>query len=70
MLPQIDAPTLVLHSRNDGNIPIDMGLVFARYIPGARFVEIDSRNHIPLSHEPAWRRYVDEICAFAKPADR
>jgi pimeloyl-ACP methyl ester carboxylesterase/DNA-binding winged helix-turn-helix (wHTH) protein len=64
LLPLITAPTLVLHSRNDAAHPRELGLMFARQIPGARFVEVESRNHIPLSHEPAWQRYVDEVCDF------
>jgi pimeloyl-ACP methyl ester carboxylesterase len=64
LLPQVSAPTLVLHSRGDVANPIEYGLMLARGIPRASFVEIDSRNHIPLSHEPTWGRYVDELCAF------
>jgi hypothetical protein len=54
-----------LHSRGDFVNPFELGLALARGIPGARFVELDSRGHIPLSHEPAWQRYVDEVSAFA-----
>ena len=64
LLPQLAAPTLVIHSRDDGSIPREMGLLLAREIPAARFLEIDSRNHIPMPHEPVWPRYIDEICAF------
>jgi pimeloyl-ACP methyl ester carboxylesterase/DNA-binding winged helix-turn-helix (wHTH) protein len=64
LLPQVSAPTLVLHSRGDVANPIEYGLMLARGIPRASFVEIDSRNHIPLPHEPTWGRYVDELCAF------
>lgn len=34
--------------------PRELGLMLARQITGARFVEIDSRNHLRLSHETAW----------------
>ncbi|HEY6025078.1 MAG TPA: alpha/beta fold hydrolase [Pseudolabrys sp.] len=64
LLSQISAPTLVLHSRGDISNPIELGLMLARGIPHSRFVEIDSRNHIPLPHELAWSRHVDELCAF------
>lgn len=64
LLPQISAPTLVLHSRGDVSNPMELGLALARGIPHSRFVEIDSRNHIPLPHELAWSRHVDELCAF------
>lgn len=64
LLPLIKAPTLVLHSRGDANVPRELGLMLAQQIPGARFVELDSRNHFPLPHEAAWQTYVDEIVGF------
>jgi DNA-binding winged helix-turn-helix (wHTH) protein/pimeloyl-ACP methyl ester carboxylesterase len=64
LLSSITARSLVLHSRGDAAQPFEMGLMLAREIPDARFVEIASRNHIPLSHEPEWQRYVDELIAF------
>jgi hypothetical protein len=41
-----------------------LGQMLARGIPGARFVEIDSRNHVPMPHEAAWQPFIEEICAF------
>ena len=64
LLEQIAVPTLVLHSRNDVTQPLEYGLMLAHAIQGSRFVEIDSRNHIPLSHEKAWPRYTNELCTF------
>jgi hypothetical protein len=53
-----------MHSRHDARVPFEQGLLMAREIPNARFVALDSSNHIVLSHEPAWQRYIDEICGF------
>ncbi len=64
LLPRVACPTLVLHSRNDAPVPFEQGLLLAREIPNARFVSLESRNHLILPHEPAWRRYMDEVCAF------
>jgi pimeloyl-ACP methyl ester carboxylesterase/DNA-binding winged helix-turn-helix (wHTH) protein len=64
LLPFVNTPTLVLHSRGDASVPRELGLMLAQQIPGARFVELDSRNHFPLSHEPAWKTYVEEIVGF------
>ena len=64
LLPRVAAPTLVLHSRGDAAIPFNQGLLLARSIPNARFVALESKNHIILSHEPAWERYTQEICDF------
>jgi pimeloyl-ACP methyl ester carboxylesterase/DNA-binding winged helix-turn-helix (wHTH) protein len=70
-LPRITAPTLVLHARRDAVIPLKAGRLFATEIPGARFVSLDSDNHIMLREEPAFERLVDEIDRFlqAEAAD-
>ncbi|MGY3445830.1 MULTISPECIES: alpha/beta fold hydrolase [unclassified Bradyrhizobium] len=70
-LQQIAAPTLVTHSRGDALVPFDQGLALAHAIPNARFVPIESRNHILLPDEPAWPVFVAEICDFLdeKPRD-
>src|SRR5258706_4930427 len=57
LLGQVRTPTLVLHARADEPIPIEEGRLVASGIPGAEFVELDSRNHILLEHEPAWQRF-------------
>ena len=54
LLPRVNAPTLVLHARGDERAPFDQGRLLAAEIPGARFVPLESRNHILLEHEPAW----------------
>jgi pimeloyl-ACP methyl ester carboxylesterase len=61
---RVTTPTLVLHSTADARIPFAAGRGLASLIPGARLVPLDSRNHIPLEHEPAWQRFVEEIYAF------
>ena len=63
-LPDVRVPTLVLHARGDEAIPIEEGHLLASRIPGAEFVELDSRNHILLEHEPAWRRFQEAVLAF------
>jgi len=45
-------------------VPIAEGHILAAGIPGARFVELDSNNHILLEHEPAWERFCDEVLEF------
>ena len=59
-LAKVKVPTIVFHSRDDQRISLDQGRELAIGIPNARFVPLDSRNHILLSHEPAW-----EICRDA-----
>src|SRR5688572_13002050 len=64
LLPRVTVPTLVLHARGDAVTPLAEGRRIATAIPGARFVELDSRNHILLEQEPAWRRFQDEVAEF------
>src|SRR4029453_16930737 len=68
-LGEVRTPTLVLHARDDEVIPIAEGRLLASGIPGAEFVELDSRNHILLEHEPAWRRFQESVLGFLQPGD-
>lgn len=66
LLPQVRVPTLVLHCRHDGVVPLEQGRLLAASIPNARFVTLESDNHVLLSGEPAWPRFLDEIEAFLR----
>jgi len=63
-LPRVVAPTLVLHSREDAVVPMADGIELASAIAGARFVPLESRNHVLLPSEPAWHRFTHELDAF------
>ena len=65
LLKEVRTPTLVLHARNDAVVPLSEGRFLATEIPGAQFVELDSRNHVLLEHEPAWARFQEAVLAFA-----
>jgi pimeloyl-ACP methyl ester carboxylesterase/DNA-binding CsgD family transcriptional regulator len=62
--PQVRCPTLVLHAREDARIPFEEGRSLAAIIPGARFVPLESRNHILVEGEPAWQQLVAELHDF------
>jgi pimeloyl-ACP methyl ester carboxylesterase len=47
-LGKVRTPTLVLHSRDDDVVPIGEGHILAAGIPGAQFIELESRNHVLL----------------------
>jgi pimeloyl-ACP methyl ester carboxylesterase/DNA-binding CsgD family transcriptional regulator len=70
LLPQVQAPTLVLHARQDAVTPISQGHLLASGIPSSQFVELDSRNHILLEHEPAWSRFCESVLDFTGVAGR
>jgi DNA-binding NarL/FixJ family response regulator len=64
MLGEVRTPTLVLHARRDAVAPIAEGRILAAGIPGAQFVELDSKNHILLENEPAWERFCEVVLEF------
>jgi len=64
LLPQVRVPTLVLHARHDEVIPFWEGRNLASEIPGAAFVELESRNHVLLAHEPAWQAFQQAVLEF------
>ncbi|MGY5807831.1 alpha/beta fold hydrolase [Rhizobium sp. LEGMi198b] len=64
VLSQVTIPTLVLHARKDAVVPFQSGREFAAGIPGARFVDLDSANHILLANEPAFEQFVRELTRF------
>jgi pimeloyl-ACP methyl ester carboxylesterase/DNA-binding CsgD family transcriptional regulator len=61
---RVRCPTLVFHARDDRRIPFDSGRQLAALIPGARFVTLDTANHILIEGEPAWLRFFEEVAAF------
>lgn len=63
-MPQITVPTLVLHAREDGQVPFELGRQVAALIPGARFVPLASKNHILREDEPAWPVFLSEVRGF------
>ncbi len=66
LLPAIAAPTLVLHCRDDAATPFEQGRLIASRIPGARFVALESRNHVLLPRDPAWAAFVSEVRQFLR----
>jgi pimeloyl-ACP methyl ester carboxylesterase/DNA-binding CsgD family transcriptional regulator len=65
---QVQCPTLVLHARQDAAIPFDEGRSLAALIPDARFVPLESRNHLLVEDEPAWQQFVEEWDDFLPAA--
>jgi pimeloyl-ACP methyl ester carboxylesterase/DNA-binding winged helix-turn-helix (wHTH) protein len=63
LAPQVQCPTLVMHSRGDRRVPLAAARDLASLIPDCRFVSLPSRNHIVMD-EPAWPIFLDEIDRF------
>jgi hypothetical protein len=55
---------MVLHSRDDGAVPVQEGKLIAARIRGARFVELPSRSHMVAPGDAGWNQLVGEVSAF------
>jgi class 3 adenylate cyclase/pimeloyl-ACP methyl ester carboxylesterase len=66
LLSQVNIPTLVMHARHDARVPFESGRRMAAGIRGARFVPLESQNHLILEGEPASARFLEEMRAFLK----
>lgn len=64
LLPQVTVPTLVVHACDDEVVPFSEGKKLASGIPNARFVQLDSCNHVLLEHEQAWREFKAAVLEF------
>lgn len=70
IVSRVGCPTLVMHARDDAILAFDQGRALAAMIHGARFVPLESRNHILLDNEPAWDRCVKAIDDFLPGAQQ
>jgi len=64
LLRHVSVPTLVTHCTQDGAVPFTESRILASQIPGARFLPLDSKNHLLLPSEPAWEQFVNEVHRF------
>jgi class 3 adenylate cyclase/pimeloyl-ACP methyl ester carboxylesterase len=64
LMPQVTAPTLVMHAREDAAVPFQLGQQMAAGIPGAQFVVLPGQNHLFLEGEPATDRFFEELKIF------
>ncbi|MPZ34665.1 MAG: alpha/beta fold hydrolase [Rhodospirillales bacterium] len=60
----VRCPTLVVHARGDSVIPFEEGRRIASLVPRARFMPIESRNHLLLETDPEWTRFVGALDEF------
>jgi hypothetical protein len=64
LLPKVRAPTLVLHCRHCRQMSFEEALRIATSVPGARLVNLESANVIPLPGESAWPVFLGAIEGF------
>jgi len=71
VLPSIRVPTLVIHRAGDECLKIEEGRYVASKIPGARFVELPGRDHLPfVGDQDAILDEVEEFLTGARPERR
>jgi len=61
---RVAQPALVLHARHDRVVPHEEGRRLASLLPDARFVTLETDNHVLQEGEPAWDRFLSEVRAF------
>jgi pimeloyl-ACP methyl ester carboxylesterase/DNA-binding CsgD family transcriptional regulator len=61
---RVTQPALVLHARHDRAVPYEEGRSLASLLPDARFVTLESDNHILQEDEPAWQEFISQVRAF------
>ena len=66
LLERVTVPTLVVHCHGDAVVPFEEGRLMAAGISGARFVALESCNHLILSGEPASGQFLEAIRSFLK----
>ncbi len=64
ILPQVTAPCLVMHGRDERMHPVDQGRLLAAGLKDSRFVALDSNNHVITGNDPCWPRIEADIRAF------
>jgi pimeloyl-ACP methyl ester carboxylesterase len=64
LAPQVKAPTLVLHCRDDAGVPVELGQELAALIPGARFVGLPGENHLILDRDEAYPIFKEQAFPF------
>ena len=73
VLPAVGVPTLVLHRMGDADAHVEEGRYLGERIPGARFVELEGDDHLPLIDADQILDEVEEFLTGVRPgpsADR
>ena len=68
VLPSVRCPTLVLHRTGDLDARVEEGRYMAARIPGARFVELEGDDHIPIVDADQVLDEVEGFLTGSRPA--
>jgi pimeloyl-ACP methyl ester carboxylesterase/class 3 adenylate cyclase len=67
VLPSVQAPTLVIHRKDDRDARVAEGRYLAEHIPGARFVELPGNTHVPFWEPDDVADEVEEFLTGVRP---
>jgi RNA polymerase sigma factor (sigma-70 family) len=67
---RVTQPALVLHARHDRAVPYEEGRRLAALLPDARFMTLETDNHILQEGEPAWEAFLSAVRAFLGDDER
>ena len=69
LLPLVQAPTLVLHGEHEVLIPVEHGRYLGEHIPGARYIELPTSDHLPyIDPAPYLLREIREFLTGTRQA--
>jgi class 3 adenylate cyclase len=61
ILPSLRVPTLVLHAGGDQFVRVGHGRYLAEHIPDARYVELDTADHVPWASDADMAGEIEEF---------
>ena len=64
LLPDVVAPTLIVHCDEDAVHPVSQSRLIASRVPAAELRILPGRNHVPLPQTPAWETLMGELASF------
>lgn len=73
ILATLQLPTLVIHARSNEFCRVGHGHYLAAHIPGARYVEIDTADHVPWASDADFPGEIEEFLTGTRqiaPSDR
>jgi class 3 adenylate cyclase len=73
ILATLQVPTLVIHARDNQFCRVGHGRYLAEHIPGARYVEIDTVDHVPWASDADFAGEIEEFLTGTRqmaPSDR
>jgi class 3 adenylate cyclase len=68
VLPLIQAPTLVLHAKDDRIVEVENGRYIAEHIPGAKLVELPIADHLIAAHPDDAADEIQQFLTGKRPA--